>query len=451
MDLYVEKQCLDQMKAGDSKKFLILFDAYFSDLYRYVFRRVNDSPETERIVRTTFSEALSKTRNTPTDIAYQVWLYSLAKPKVWNYIDKSRFPDKQGLIDAKKDFSSVAEIVKDPVVQKAENMLKKMSLEESEILRLKFCEELADGDVLYILGGEENTIGSKIYRVLKRAHFLLFGESDERHGIYFGELSGFLSRVKDSIKIEVPESLKLSLKAELSNKLDKKEFAVDAQTVSAESKKFPDPLDMTSEIKTPTQKVPWQEFKKDDVPMGSNDPAKIFVQAVKEMRQEEEAKMMRDAMEFEASEKVYDFFDRWKGVLSIIPVILFIAVGVFVVTKIDWGKTPPIEKPPVEIPFVSVCGENKVNFDKSFSKEDVKNIDELVNKKICEAFSAEQIIVKKISEKEIEVLVDAGKSKLEYRFVRNLNDWALVKYAKTSNSDKQSRQVQRDYRSPRRA
>jgi len=447
MDLYVEKQCVDQMKAGDSKKFLILFDAYFSDLYKYVFRRVVDSGETERIVRITFSDALTQMRNAPTDIAYQVWLYGLAKSKVWNYIDKSRFPDKQGLIDSKKDFSSVSEIVKDPIIQKAENMLKKMSLEESEILRLKFCEELADGDVLYILGGEESTIGSKIYRVLKRAHFLLFGESDERQGVYFGELSGFLTRVKDATKIEVPEALKLSLKAELSNKLEKREFAVESESKPTENFKEKE----RDDIKVAAQKVPWQEFKKDDVPVGSNDPAKIFVQAVKEMRQEEEAKMMREAMEFEASEKVYEFFDKWKGVLSIIPVVLFIAVGVFVVTRIDWGKDDPVvvENPPIEV-FKSVCGEN-VTFDEQFSTEDKKNIDDLVNKKICETFTVKTLVVNKVSEKEIGVSVDSDQAKLEYVFARDLNDWAVIKYAKTSNSDNKSGEVQGNSRNSSRA
>jgi hypothetical protein len=55
------------------------------------------------------------------------------------------------------------------------------------------------------LGIEDGTIGPKIYRVLKRAHFLLFGESDERQGVYFGELSGFLARMRDLEYIDVPE------------------------------------------------------------------------------------------------------------------------------------------------------------------------------------------------------------------------------------------------------
>lgn len=446
MDLYVEKQCVDQMKAGDLKKFLILFDAYFSDLYRYVARRVNNSMETERIVRITFLEALGQTRNVPTDTAYQVWLYGLAKKKTWNFIEKSRFPEKQGLIDS-KDFSSVADIVKDPILQKADGMMKKLSLEEAEILRLKFCEELADGDVLYIIGGEENTIGSKIYRVLKRAHFLLFGESDERQGVYFGELSGFLTRAKDANKIEVPEVLKLSLKAEISNKVEKRDFAV-----NAEVRDVPPPVKtVAAEEKIASKKVPWQEFKKDDVPVGSNDPAKIFVQAVKEMRQEEDAQKMRDAMEFETTEKVYEFFDKWKGVLSIIPIVLFIAVGVFVATKINWNDDkPPIEKPPVEVVFKSVCGD-KVTFDKALSQDDRKNIDDGVNKKICENFKVKNLSVKKLLDKEIEVLVDVDGAKLEYKFVYNVSEWQVVKYVKTANSDKQSGEVQGNNRSLGRA
>ena len=89
MDLYVERQCVDKMKGGNSKQFLLLLDANFVDVYGYVARRVGDRAEVEKIVRLTFLDALGQIGNTPTDVSYLIWLYSLAKPRVWDYIAKA--------------------------------------------------------------------------------------------------------------------------------------------------------------------------------------------------------------------------------------------------------------------------------------------------------------------------------------------------------------------------
>ncbi|MFH2034370.1 MAG: hypothetical protein ABIJ26_06675, partial [Candidatus Margulisiibacteriota bacterium] len=86
------------MKAGKPGQFLLLFDANFDDLYRYVARRVYERQDVERIVRLTFLDALGQIQNTPMDIGYVVWLYGLARPRVWESISKSSFPQKQGLI-----------------------------------------------------------------------------------------------------------------------------------------------------------------------------------------------------------------------------------------------------------------------------------------------------------------------------------------------------------------
>jgi DNA-directed RNA polymerase specialized sigma24 family protein len=98
MDLYVERQAIEQMKAGDASKFLLLFDENFTPLYRYVLRRVFDTAEAERITRMTFLDALGQIQNTPMDTSYTVWLYSLAKPRVWDYLARNNEAAKAGIV-----------------------------------------------------------------------------------------------------------------------------------------------------------------------------------------------------------------------------------------------------------------------------------------------------------------------------------------------------------------
>jgi len=417
------------MKDSEPKKFMMLFDAYFESVYRYVARRVNDSQEVERITKLTFLDASGQIQSTPTDIAYVVWLYNLAKPRVANYINKAVFPKKQGLIETNRGPVMPGQ-EGERTLEKSKNMFRKMTMEEAEILRLKFFEELADGDVHSIIGGEDPLIGPKIYRVLKRAHFLLFGESDQRQGVYFGELSGFMERVKELENIQIPEAFKLSLRMEISNKFERKEFAVES-SVFEEVKTVPENGGST----------PWEEINQKDMPeperVGSNDPAKIFVNAVKEMREEEKARMTSQMEEFDKTERILEIFDKLKGLLVIIPIALFLLVGFYVGKVFLFGDK-------IDRGITGACGFD-TDFAWSFNNAEKLSIDSNISKKICQQFSAKAITVEKGEEDGvIKVTVDVDNGTLLYDFVRSGDTWKMRKYAKVTNSDTESGKIQRN-------
>lgn len=413
MELYVERQCVDQMKQGNIKQFLLLFDANFSDVYRYVFRRVGEGEEAERIVRLVFLDAIGQIQNTPTDISYSIWLYGLAKPRVWDQISRSSFPEKQGLI-------SREEAGKEDLIGKAEKMFKKLSLEEREILRLKFFEEVADGDVMIILGVEDAAIGSKIYRVFKRAHFLLFGESDERQGVYFGELSSFLSRVREAEKVVIPEAFRLSLRADLSGRIDRREFAVEVEAVEE------------SVPKEPPVKIMREDF------VGSNDPAKIFVEAVKEMKEEEEMQRLKDQLELEREERVFDFFERWRRAFTIIPGVIFVGlVAIFLISFFDISIFGGGE---IERGYPTGC-KISVDFNGDFSDGEKRSVNEGVSDKICGHFDVSRLLITRLDNGKVKVDVDVSQWFLEYRFVKKVKDWRIKEYARTLSGHKKSGKV----------
>lgn len=511
MDLYVERQCVDQMKESDPKKFMMLFDANFENVYKYVSRRVFDFQEVERMVKLTFLDAFGQIQNTPVDLSYTVWLYSLSKPRVANYINKEAFPKKQGLIEADEASSLKRGPVLpgqegERVLEKSENMFKKLTMEEAEILRLKFFEELADGDVHFVIGGEGALIGSKIYRVLKRAHFLLFGESDERQGVYFGELSGFMERVKDSEKIDVPEAFKLSLRMEILNKLDRRESAMESPVFDAGNKGdgvnvgvgagTDSGFDAGFEAGFAANSAPWEEVEKAEAEAempeatgsnghdgsnghgdsnwqagpnghtGSNDPAKIFVQAVKEMREEEEANRLSQMAEIDRTEKALEIFDKVKGVLVLIPVAMFLFVAVFV------GKMLFFKDGKIDRGIKWVC-DFETSFIGDFETSEKRSIDANISKLICEEFDAKSIVVERgvveaetaddecliseegmpdgecpadagIIETKIKLTVDLVSETLLYDFVRVDGIWKMTKYAKIAHSDTKSGKIQRN-------
>lgn len=416
MDLYVEQQCIEQMKQGNLKQFLLLFDANFDALYRYVARRVGqDGPDLERIGRLVFLDALGQVQNTPSDSGYLVWLYSLAKPRVWDFMAKASFPETQGLIMGQQKNAEVNEskTEKEFMLEKTENMLRKLSLEEREILRLKFFEEVTDGDVMVILGIQEGAIGPKIYRVLKRAHFLLFGESDERQGVYFGELGAFMGRIREMENIAVVAAFKLSLRADLSARVDRRDFALDAE--AAEEVAF----------KEPPVKIINEEGG------GSDDPAKIFVEAVREMREEEKVERLRAEASLEKQERFMDFVEKWKGALAMVPVAIFLVlVIVFLMTYFKGGGY----KGKTDRVYVTDC-KIEVAFDGEFSDGEIRSVNQGISDRICGKFDVKNILISRREDGRVDVKVAVTDWFLQYQFANKLmaqgrasTDWRIKEY-----------------------
>ncbi len=410
----MERQCVEQMKQGELKKFLLLFEANFADIYKYVARRIDDRNEVERIVRLTFLDALGQVQNTPLDVNYLVWLQSLAKPRVWEFVAKSSMPTKRGLI-AVEDAKGEAD---QTLIERLDKMMAKLSLEEREILRLKFFEQVTDGDVMMVLGMEEGSIGTKIYRVLKRAHFLLFGESDERQGVYFGELSGLFERVRQMESIEMPEVFRLSLRADLNSRIEKKDYAIEAEF---EEEKMP-------------EKPPVQEKNGEEAPKGSNDPAKIFVEAVREMREEEEQEKVKANQRFERRERMLDFFDRWKVLLALVPAVIFVGViGVVIYNLVDHLWKIPRGYP-------TSCG-IEVVYEGDFADNEIRSINEGVSNKLCDYFEVDRLLITRLEDGSVDVEVEIPEWSLEYKFVKKVKEWRIKKYARTFNSDQQQGEV----------
>lgn len=411
MDLHAERQCIDGVKGEDMKKFMLLFDAYFDDIYKYVKRRVGDGAETERITRVTFLEAINRRKETPRNIGFEVWLYSVAKPKVWEYINEVSFPRDKGIIFTDKSIDSG-----DDALERTERMLKKMSLEEREILRLKFFEEVSDGDVMTVLNVEEASIGVKIYRVLKRAHFLLFGESDEKQGIYFGELSGFLSRIRELEKIGIPGGFKLSLRADIDRRISRRDAEVEMGSEVDDGLEVPPPL--PQEISVAVEEK-----------IGSDDPAKIFVEAVREMKKEER----------EEEDQFVNFIERWRNLLILIPVFVFaMVVAIVVINFVDFGNGDLILRG-----YPTTC-EKDVNFYGVFSDGDKRAINKQISNVVCDKFDVENLQILRRGQNTVEVSVDIEKALLEYTFVRKNNDWEIKRYEKIIGSDEKPGKIYRN-------
>jgi len=307
MDLQTESIYKEDM-SSDPRRFMPLFDENYSGLYRFVARRIEDEVVREQIVRISILDAIGQMETCPKDINFLTWLYKIAKERVGEYAKKG-VGGMSGTIESPIfDGASVTEGVYDDeykLKQQAEGYFSLLTYDEKEIVRLKFFEELTDGEVMYVMGFSAGNVGAKIYQVLKRSYEVLFGKVDEYAGVYYGELYSFLSRLKGIEKIPVPEVFKLKLKAEVINKLDKMYADKFGQTGGGSdeasytdetgyvdgSAGTDDDFGMAGDFGATGVA---EAAKANPINVGSGDPAKAFVYAAKGMSKEEIDEITRE-------------------------------------------------------------------------------------------------------------------------------------------------------------
>ncbi len=174
-----QEQKLVEEAKRDPANFAVLYDKFFDQIYRYVFRRVSDKEAVNDLVSQTFYDALAHIKSFEwRGFSFSAWLYKIAHNNVlkW-YRSNGRFqtveieegrniPDEK--VDPVKDARNGE--LRDEVAE----VLVQLEPEEREIIRLKFFEEASNIEIAEIMGLSANHIGVKVFRALKKVKQLLY-------------------------------------------------------------------------------------------------------------------------------------------------------------------------------------------------------------------------------------------------------------------------------------
>ena len=172
-----ERKLVEEAKK-DPKNFAALYDKYFDQIYRYVYRRVSDKDTVEDLVSQTFYDALSHLRDFEwRGFPFSAWLYKIAHNTVLKWYreqGKMQITElEEGVNMADKSVDYVGDIKRDEARGEMAELLDKLEPEEREIIRLKFYEEVSNVEIAEIMGLSANHIGVKVFRALKKVKQLL--------------------------------------------------------------------------------------------------------------------------------------------------------------------------------------------------------------------------------------------------------------------------------------
>lgn len=172
-----DKKLVEDAKK-DPKAFAALYDKYFDQIYRYVYRRVSDKETVHDLVSQTFYDALSHMDTYEwRGYAYSAFLYKIAHNNVLKWyrehnkirtveLDET-VPLKDRTVDLEKGMKNIE--ARDQI----EVALAQLEPEDREIIRLKFFEEVSNVEIAEIMGLSANHIGVKVFRALKKVKQLL--------------------------------------------------------------------------------------------------------------------------------------------------------------------------------------------------------------------------------------------------------------------------------------
>jgi RNA polymerase sigma-70 factor (ECF subfamily) len=173
-----QDQKLVQDAQQDPQKFAVLYDKYFDQIYRYVYRRVSDKETVHDLVSQTFYDALAHIKSFEwRGYPFSSWLYKIAHNNVLKWYREQSKVQKVSLDDinelADHDADQKRDASRKEKQLEVQKVIDQLEPEEREIIRLKFFEEVSNIEIAEIMGLSANHIGVKVYRTLKKVKLLL--------------------------------------------------------------------------------------------------------------------------------------------------------------------------------------------------------------------------------------------------------------------------------------
>lgn len=172
-----ERKLVEEAKANP-EKFGELYDRFFDQIYRYIYRRVNDKETVNDLASQTFYDALSHIKSFEwRGYSFACWLYKIAHNNVLKWyreqgkMQKTDLAEGQEIVD--QSSNQAQQLSENEARDEIQSILNQLDPEEKELIRLKFFEEASNIEIAEIMGLSANHIGVKVFRALKKVKQLL--------------------------------------------------------------------------------------------------------------------------------------------------------------------------------------------------------------------------------------------------------------------------------------
>ncbi len=170
IDLQDEQQWIAEAKR-DPQSFEPLYNRYYDEIFRFIYRRTDREALTADLCSQTFYKALLNLKKYQwTGRPFVAWLYRIASNELNRY-----FRDQKPVfvIEEDKIWESFQEVEMNPDTEDLIQVFTMLNEEEVHLLELKYFEQKTFREIADILDITESTSKMRLYRLLERMKQML--------------------------------------------------------------------------------------------------------------------------------------------------------------------------------------------------------------------------------------------------------------------------------------
>lgn len=168
----IDENIIEKAKQGDTEAFSVLYQAYVTRIYNYIFYRTGNTYDAEDLTAKVFHRAMHAIRNYQhRGVPFSAWLYRIAHNLVANWHrDNSRrkeIPLEDHTTRAGQTMHLETSLVNSQESELLMQAIRQLSAERQQLIILKYVEHLTNAEIAVIMRRSEGAIKSLYHRTLQ--------------------------------------------------------------------------------------------------------------------------------------------------------------------------------------------------------------------------------------------------------------------------------------------
>ena len=169
---------VEKARNGNRAGFQELVSMFQEDIYRLAYYRTFSQMDAEDLTQDVFEQAYRKINSLNEPQRFRAWLYSIAVNRCNDFLRKRKYmallrmhsTEEQDFMNTDNDTGNGynERIDKKRFWQQVKSMLNKLSAMEREVFTLRFMDHRNINEIAAILGRNESTVKTYLYRALNK-------------------------------------------------------------------------------------------------------------------------------------------------------------------------------------------------------------------------------------------------------------------------------------------
>ena len=170
--IHKDKHLIDEIKKGNEKAFVDLYEQYWQKLYFVCYSKINSKEETEDIIQELFVELWNRRDKIEIRTSVAAYLFTALKYKIYRLID-SRNKNRQNIINVQEEElfgsenSTDKRLLFDELYSLIEQNIEKLPKKCKLVFKLSRKENLTASQISSKLNISQNTVENQITKAKK--------------------------------------------------------------------------------------------------------------------------------------------------------------------------------------------------------------------------------------------------------------------------------------------